>query len=179
VGVEALATGASDGTSGRRWVSTRVAVSAALAVVIVALGAFGTRLWLDRRATIDEVVTEVAATREEVARTEALLDSATAGLVTARSVLGEQRAALTAREGERVASEGTMTATGEQLVALQTQLAAATADLQARTTERSVLDRCLLGVAKALNQASVGDTGGLARTVREVEGICTLAGAAV
>jgi hypothetical protein len=38
------------------------------------------------------------------------------------------------------------------------------------------LNTCLVGVAAALNQASVNDLGGLARTVDSIESVCATAG---
>ncbi len=60
---------------------------------------------------------------------------------------------------------------------MEAQLDAATADLEDRTTRLDALDRCLLGVAGALNQVAVGDTDTLAATVSSIEGTCARAGA--
>jgi hypothetical protein len=47
------------------------------------------------------------------------------------------------------------------------------------TARLDAFDRCLIGVAQALNQAAVNDTGGLMSTIRSVEGACAQAGVAL
>jgi hypothetical protein len=160
--------------------AVRRAIPISLAVALVtALAVAGTVQWLDRQDTIDGTRRAAAATRAELDRTSGELDAASAGLAAVRAVLAEDQGTLVTREGEAAAAAESQRATETQLGSLQQELASATADLRARTEQRSVLDTCLLGVARALNQAGVGDTGGLARTVRDIEGTCARAGASL
>ena len=94
-----------------------------------------------------------------------------------RAGLAAELVTLTTRRDERAAAQGTADATTAALTDLQGVLSASTADLAASTGRLATLQECLVGVAEALNQAAAGDTNGLARTVREIEGTCAAAGA--
>ncbi len=104
------------------------------------------------------------------------MDTATADLDAQQATLGDELATLDTRRSEADAAQDTLDSTSLLLTALRAQLSEATADLEVRTTRLDALELCLVGVAEALNQAAVGDTAGLAATVRDVEGRCTEAG---
>jgi cytochrome c556 len=65
------------------------------------------------------------------------------------------------------------------LEGLEAQLAAARTDLEQRQARLEAFDRCLLGVAQALNQAAVSDVDGLVTTVGAIEADCAAAGVAL
>jgi hypothetical protein len=61
------------------------------------------------------------------------------------------------------------------LQARRDALTRAAEDLRRRTERLSQLSACAAGAAKALNQAGVGDSAGLARTLTAVEAPCAAA----
>jgi hypothetical protein len=155
-------------------------VAFALTGVALALGiTIGTRAWSQTSNDLDRTTEAVRETRRQVARTEDEVADAIVGLDTARVTLANERATLGARRAERDAAEAQLLATDGQLADVRASLAAAKADLQARRTRSDALDECLRGVARALNQVSVGDLGGFAATLRRIGGACNEAGATI
>ena len=93
--------------------------------------------------------------------------------------LTDELADLSARRDERDAARQGLEDVTAVLTELEGQLAAAKADLEDRQNRLAAFDRCLLGVAQALNQASVSDVDGLLTTVGAIEGDCAAAGVAL
>jgi hypothetical protein len=81
-----------------------------------------------------------------------------------------------AREAERTQAQGTYDANALWLQGLQGGLNDANAALQASAGQLDALQACVAGATEALNQAAAGDSGGLANTVRGIEGVCAQAG---
>jgi septal ring factor EnvC (AmiA/AmiB activator) len=148
-------------------------------IVVIALGAWATQAWMERRSDIDDAVAAAHESRVEAMQTAAAVEEATATLATARVTLEAERTTLATAERDRDAVETLLRAAEQRLTELQTQLAGAKADLEARTEQLDVLNVCVLGVTEALNQAGASDRGGLARTLGRIEGTCARAGAAL
>jgi septal ring factor EnvC (AmiA/AmiB activator) len=168
-------------SAARRW-PRRVTVRWWLALgmlVVLAVGAWATHAWTERRADIDRTVASTHATRVEVTRTAAVIEAATATLAGARASLETERTTLTEAERDRDAVAALLSAAQQHLTELQAQLTAAQADLAARSAQLDALNVCVLGVTEALNQAGASDRGGLARTLSRIEGTCARAGAAL
>jgi chromosome segregation ATPase len=162
------------------WLRRRTArIVGAFVVVVAAIVGVGVaaRAWFDTRDETERTEATLHDTRDELARTRDDLDTADVQLEEVRTTLDDELATLGVRRSERDAAQEALDAASLVLVDLEAQLEAATADLEDRTTHLDALDRCLLGVAEALNQAAVGDTGGLAATVSGIEGTCAEAGA--
>ena len=81
-----------------------------------------------------------------------------------------------AREAERSQSQGTYDANVLWLQGLQGALDDANAALRISAGQLGALQSCVAGATEALNQAAAGDTGGLAVTVRGIQGVCSEAG---
>jgi septal ring factor EnvC (AmiA/AmiB activator) len=161
-----------------RWRRGRRIAGSVVVVVVTVVGVgVATRAWFETRDATDRAAAALRDTQNELARTRDDLATATVELEAGRVTLGSELATLAARQSEREAAQGTFDATSLLLADLEAQLEAATADLEDRTARLDALDRCLVGVAEALNQAAVGDTDGLAATVRSVEDTCAEAGA--
>ena len=62
------------------------------------------------------------------------------------------------------------------LTRAQGQLTQSQVGLVQSAVRLDAFDRCLIGVAQALNQAAVSDTRGLAATIDRIEGVCAEAG---
>jgi septal ring factor EnvC (AmiA/AmiB activator) len=158
--------------AGRRAV-VRVLVAAAVLAAVVLVG----RDWLATGRATERADDSLRATRRELEATRGDHDAAAAEVEALRAALEADLATLTTRREERAAAQGTADAATAALTDLQAQLSASTADLAASTGRLATLQRCLVGVAEALNQAAAGDTNGLGATVREIEGTCAAAGA--
>lgn len=161
-----------------RW--TRPGRVAGLIVVfasIVGGAGLGARAWADMRDDTSRTIVAVRDTHRDIDRARNDLATATVRLEAERAMLDGELATLAARQKARAAAEDTLATTERQLAVIEAQLAAATADLAERRVRLDVFERCLAGVAKALNQAAVSDTDGLAATLAGVEGTCTEAGA--
>ena len=137
------------------------------------------RAWFATRDATDRTVAALHETQADVARTEDALAAATADRAAAQSTLGEQVAALATRQDQRDDAQHGLDTVTLLLVQVQAQLTASQADLQDRTARLDAFDRCLVGVAQALNQAAVNDTNGLMATVHGIEGVCAQAGVAL
>ena len=81
-----------------------------------------------------------------------------------------------AREAERTQSQGTYDANVLWLEGLQGALSDANVALQTSAGRLDALQACVAGATEALNQAAAGDSGGLASTVRGIDGVCAQAG---
>jgi hypothetical protein len=134
------------------------------------------RSWFETRDETDRTDAALRDTRDELAQAGDDLATATIEFVAARTTLGGEAWTLDMRQSERDAAQDALDTTGVLLADLEAQLEAATADLADGTARLDALGRCLVGVAGALNQASVGDTSGLAATIRSIEGTCAEAG---
>lgn len=148
-------------------------------VVLVATGIVGgaTRTWLETRRSTERTEAALRDRRDQLDRAQADLEAATEEFETARATLDDDLATLDQRREERDAAEEVLDTTSALLADLRAQLDAATADLEQSTSRLDALDRCLIGVAEALNQAAVSDLDGLATTLRDIEGTCAQAGA--
>ena len=127
-----------------------------------------------------------ARARSELRTTEADIGDVEDELADAETVrqgeaarLADELVTLSARRDERDAVREGLDSLVTTLTDLEAQLSAAKADLENRQARLAAFDRCLLGVAQALNQASVADVNGLADTVDGIEGDCAAAGVAL
>jgi septal ring factor EnvC (AmiA/AmiB activator) len=151
----------------------------AVTVVLVAAVTAASRAWSTTREDTQRTTASLEATRADIVRTEDDLDTASADRDTARQTLGDRIAALATRRDERDDAQQGLDVVTLLLGQVQSQLAASQADLQLRTSRLDAFNRCLVGVAQALNQAAVNDTNGLLATVRSIEGVCATAGVAL
>jgi hypothetical protein len=133
----------------------------------------------DWNATLD--ATDRA--NERLDRTEAQLDRTRDDVGVTRQSVDANRAALAGaiktrlvREAERSQVQGTVDATTLWLQGLQGQLDSANAALMTSAGQLGALQTCVAGATEALNAASAGDSAGMARTVRGIEGVCGQAG---
>jgi septal ring factor EnvC (AmiA/AmiB activator) len=152
-----------------------VAGIVAAALVLAGVTVFA-RSWIATGDATDRARADLEETRGDLARTRDDVVAATEELEAVRAALAEDLATLTIRRDERDAARAGLDAANLVLTQSQAQLDASTTDLQDRTTRLGALEECLLGVAEALNQAAVGDSGGALETVRGVEGPCGTAG---
>jgi septal ring factor EnvC (AmiA/AmiB activator) len=155
----------------RRILGSIVVIGAILGAGVVA------RAWFETRDATDRTVVALGDTRDELARARDDLATAKVQLEAAQTTLGGEVATLDARRSEGDAAQAALDTTNRLLADMEAQLDAATSDLEDRTARLDALDRCLVGVAEALNQAAVRDTDGMAATVRGIEGTCAEAGA--
>jgi chromosome segregation ATPase len=168
-----------DGVRSRRRLTART-VLLGLTCVALALGiAVGARGWTQTRSELDRTTEAVRETRRVLARTERDVAAAIVGLDAARETLATEQATLGTRRTERDAAQAQLVATDSQLADVRASLEDAKADLENRRTRSDALDECLRGVARALNQVSVGDTRGVAATLQRIAGTCEQAGATV
>jgi septal ring factor EnvC (AmiA/AmiB activator) len=157
----------------------RLGAAIAAGVLLVAGVTVVARSWMATRDATDRARTDLAATRGDLARARDDVADASEELETVRASLAEDLVTLTLRRSERDAAQAGLDAASLVLAQSQAQLTASTTDLEDRTTRLGALEECLLGVAEALNQAAVGDSGGALATVRGVEGPCDTAGVAL
>jgi septal ring factor EnvC (AmiA/AmiB activator) len=150
-----------------------------VAAVLVTTVTVAGRAWFSTRDVTDRTVAELRDTQADVARTEDELAAATDERLAAQSTLGDQVAALVTREDERDDAQDGLDIVTLLLARVQAQLTASQTDLEQRTTRLDAFDRCLVGVAQALNQAAVNDTNGLMSTIRGIEDVCAQAGVAL
>jgi chromosome segregation ATPase len=160
----------------RRRTWSRPVLVAALVAAVVGTTA-GARAWFDTRDEMDRTAAAVRDTRSDLPMARSDLADAIADLEEQRAALHAGLATLDTREGERDAAEGALTTAENRLAELSAELDAATADLAEREKLLQVLDRCVRGVVKGLNQAAVGDIAGLDATLVGVEDTCASAGA--
>jgi chromosome segregation ATPase len=163
--------------AGRRWRVRHIAVGIVVVGAVATGGGLAANAWFDTRDETDRTIAALRDTRAELAEAEDDLATATNELEAERATLRTELEALGTRQDERDTANDGLEAARLQLADLQTQLEAATSDLENRTTRLDALNRCLVGVAKALNQASVNDIDGMAATIDGIEGTCAQAGA--
>lgn len=156
---------------GRRLAAGVIAVAVLVAGVTVA-----SRAWFSTRDATDRTHASLAATRSDIGRTEDELATATDERLAAQSTLGDQVAALATRQDERDVAQANLDVVTLVLVRAQGELTASQTGLVQDAVRLDAFDRCLVGVAQALNQAAVSDTNGLAATIRDIEGVCAQAG---
>jgi septal ring factor EnvC (AmiA/AmiB activator) len=147
-----------------------------VAVVLVAAVTTARDAWTSTREDTERTTASLESTRADIARTEDDLAAAEDQRDTARQSLGDQVAALATRQDQRDDAQDGLDLVTLALVQAQDQLTASQADLEMRKANLDAFNRCLVGVAQALNQAAVSDTDGLLRTIRGIEGVCTTAG---
>lgn len=164
---------------GRRLTWRRIAGAAVVALLLGVAVTVATRAWSSTREATERTRSTLADTRADIRRTESDLATATGERRAAQATLGDQVAALAARRDERDAAQADLDVVTLILAQAQAQLTASQVDLIEGAVRLDAFDRCLVGVAKALNQAAVGDTGGLAATIRGIEGDCAQAGVAL
>jgi hypothetical protein len=136
------------------------------------------RAWTSTREATDRTNASLAATRADIGRTEAELATATDERITAQSTLGDHIAVLATRQDERDASQDALDVVKLVLVQAQGQLNESQVGLVQSTARLGAFDRCMIGVAQALNQAAVNDPT-LMNTIRAIEGDCAQAGVAL
>jgi hypothetical protein len=157
-----------------RWLAAVV-----IAVALVAGVTGARRVWSDTRDATERTEASLRATRSDLAHTQDELATATADRHEAQSTLGDRIALLATRQDERDDAQHGLDVVTLLLTQVQSQLAASQADLHDRTVRLDAFNRCLVGVAQALNQAAVNDTRGLASTVHGIEDVCAQAGVAL
>jgi uncharacterized protein (DUF3084 family) len=153
-------------------------VGLAIAVVGSVLGVgFAVHAWFSTRDATNRTVAALHDRRDDLAGARDDLAAATDQLEDLQAERDGERATLGVREGERDTAQAALDTAGALLTDLRAQLDAATTDLADSTARRDAFDQCLVGIAEALNQAAVGDIGGLGATMRSIEGSCAEAGA--
>jgi septal ring factor EnvC (AmiA/AmiB activator) len=172
--IESIAVPARAPVTSRHARRSAVAIATGLAVVIAAFGC--TRAWFDRRDALTATRTELQQTRSELAATRHDVAVAKRGLAVATAALLRAQADLAAKTAARDASVARLTGTNAQLSTLQGQLNVAMGDLVSNGAHLATLQQCVLGVARSLNQASVGDVVGLRSTLDGVASSCAGAG---
>ncbi|HEY8548119.1 MAG TPA: hypothetical protein VIL36_23840 [Acidimicrobiales bacterium] len=140
------------------------------------LAILSVRWWDGTRDRLADTRADLRTTEADIGDVEDRLDEAEAVRQERAARLAAELVTLAERRDERDEVREGLDSLLVTLTDLETQLAAAKADLEARQTRLAAFDRCLLGVAQALNQASVSDVRGLIRTVEGIEGDCTAAG---
>ena len=153
----------------------RVAVGVATLICVVLL-ALVARDWAATVDATDETRARTDQARATLARTDAELAATREATATADDSLATEARALSDSQAARAEAQGTYDATQLWLAALQAQLATATTELEASTSRVTVLQTCLAGAARALNQAAARDTVGATTTIRDIEGVCAEAG---
>ena len=153
----------------------RAAVGLASVVAIVGVGLMA----CDWNATLDAT----GRANDRLDRTRAQLDRTEDDLGTSNDTVRANRSTLAGaiktrivREAERTQAQGVYDATNLWLQGIQGSLDSANAALMASAGQLGSLQTCVAGLTEALNAASAGDTAGMARTVRGVEGVCGQAG---
>lgn len=145
-----------------------------MGVLVVAV-TVASRAWTSTREATDRTNASLAATRADIGRTEDQLATATDERIAAQSTLGDQVAALATRQDERDASQDALDVVTLVLARAQGELSASQVGLVQSTARLGAFDGCMIGVARALNQAAVNDPT-LMNTIRAIEGDCAQAG---
>jgi hypothetical protein len=153
-----------------------VGIAAVLVAGAIGLGV-GVRAWIDTRDATERTTASLRDTRAELAQARDDLAGASADLGVARDALEDDLITLDLRESERDAAQANFETIERMLDDAEAQLAASSADLDDRTRRLDALNRCLVGVSQALNQAAVADTDGMAVTIDRIEATCAEAGA--
>jgi septal ring factor EnvC (AmiA/AmiB activator) len=148
-------------------------VAGPLALLLVVLAV---RWWDGTRDATARARSELRAAEADIGDVEDELAAAETVRRGEAARLADELATLAARRDERDAVREGLDSLLVTLTDLEAQLSLAKADLEDRQARLAAFDRCLLGVAQALNQASVADVDGLADTVGAIEGACTAAG---
>ena len=148
-------------------------VAGPLALLLLVLAV---RWWDGTRDATAEARSELRSTEADIAAVEDELVAAENVRRGEAARLSDELETLSARRDERDAVRDGLDSLVATLTDLEAQLTAARADLENRQARLAAFDRCLLGVAQALNQASVSDVDGLVTTVDAIEDDCTAAG---
>jgi septal ring factor EnvC (AmiA/AmiB activator) len=143
---------------------------------VLGAGAVAHHAWTSTQASTDRTETALHQTRTELSHTRQDLADATDELDTTRATLGDDFATLATRIDERATAQDGLDLVNQLRADAEARLNASRTDLQTRQVRLDALDRCLTGVAAALNQAAVNDNRGLASTLRSIEGVCSQAG---
>jgi hypothetical protein len=151
-----------------------VAAPVALLLLVLAV-----RWWDGTRDATARARAELRSTEADIVGVEDDLAAAEVVRLGEAAQLADELGTLSARRDERDTVRDGLDSLIATLTDLEAQLAAAKADLENRQARLAAFDRCLLGVAQALNQASVSDVDGLVATVGAIEGDCTAAGVAL
>jgi hypothetical protein len=167
-----------DGKSRARVISRRRIVVSALALACMVAALLVARDWVSTRSAAAESAARLDATRASLHRTDEDLDATRDRIAAGEAELRDKQTLLAVRKAERMAAQGNAEATLAWLTTLQDQLNAATAELDASSGRLEALQTCMGGVARALNQVSAHDSGGVARTMRDIEDSCATAGVA-
>jgi hypothetical protein len=172
---QGIAIGASKGlAAARAWQSTRVRIGVT-AVVLASVVGVTVRTWVTLRADFRSTEAQMAVTR---ARLDDLgTDLRVEGLAREQAIAGYDLALqeLERRQVARDLSYTQLVEVDRRLELRSHDLWRVAHDLQARQERLSHLSLCAAGAARALNQASIDDTDGLARTLRAIEPSCTAA----
>jgi septal ring factor EnvC (AmiA/AmiB activator) len=172
--IESIAVVARAPVASRRVRHRAIAVATCLLVTLAAFGC--TRAWFDRRDALTSTRAELHQTRRDLASSSHHVALAQQELAAATATLARAQSSLDAKTAARDASAARLAGTNSRLLALRDQLTAAAGDLLTRGAHLTTLQECVLGVARALNQASVGDVGGLQTMLSDVAATCTSAG---
>jgi chromosome segregation ATPase len=144
----------------------------ALVLALLATSATVWGVWSRTRSDQHRIDTELAAVRKQ-------LDARDKELRTAGVARDDARASLTVAQQQLARSRSAASLAHTQLVARNHELSrkrsvltSTITDLQHRFVQLANLNTCLAGAAKALNQAAVSDTNGMAATLQSVETQC-------
>jgi hypothetical protein len=169
---QGIAIGASrDLSIARVWASRPARLAGALALVLaVTVGA-----WIDLRGDFRSTEAQLAGTRARLDHVAAELRAD--GRAKQQALAGYElaRQQLERRQAGRDLTYSQLLAVNRRLDLRSQDLWRVAHDLQQRTDRLSNLSFCAVGAARALNQASIDDTAGLARTLRAIEAPCAAA----
>jgi septal ring factor EnvC (AmiA/AmiB activator) len=157
----------------------RIAPLAAGLVVTFVVASVAWRAWFGTRDATDRAESSLRHTSDELSSTQDELATADADVDDQVATLADGLDALAARRDESDAVQQQLDAAEAVLRDLEAELAAAKLDLAGQQARLEAFDRCLVGVAEALNQIAVHDLDGLAATVRRIESTCAEAGVAL
>lgn len=134
------------------------------------------------QALWNDTARELRAVDDDLTVTAGDLDAAAVDLMQRHNTLSEERAVLDAAEADLARRTGERGAAEDRLIAVQGRLDETnghiddrTNELGAREANLALLNRCFVGASEALNQISVADTSGFARTLAEIGDICAAA----
>lgn len=159
----------------RRRRRPRLWLVALLVVSGAPLIAFAHALWSDTADDLRSVDDDLTATAGDLDTAAVHLMQRYNTLSGERAVLDAAKADLARRTDERGAAEDRLIAAQARLDETNGNIDQRTEELGAREANLALLNRCFVGASEALNQISVADTVGFARTLGEIGDVCAAA----
>jgi hypothetical protein len=158
-----------------RWIDAALAVAGCVLTVCALTLAW--RAWFGTRDATARTVSELRVTRGELTQARTDLDDVIVQVAATREALGDD---LVVRAGHEATHDAAAARLGEAqrlLADAKARLNGSATDLVERSAGLDALNRCLRGTSEALNQASVGDVGGMVGSIDRVSAVCREAAA--